>query len=357
MRSSTFVFIFSVACLTLAGAGCSDSDPGSAGTADAAIGGSDVAFAPSGDVAAGTDSAANPETGPPLDSSTPDLGTASPDVAAPDTPSGDSAQPDASQPPPDTGPVASGKPSILVDPESHTFSYISPLPAPLTKQVNIYNAGDGPLHLTKLAFVPGSSQDYGFVLLPPLPKTIQPGKTTLVQVRFQEIDGGQGTLVVESNDANRPHIEIPFTSYKKAETATPEPCGGLNPASLNFGSVVRGHSKVLKATLTNCGQTAPLKLTNITRGAFFFIPLSDEFQIDNMPGFPLTLAPGDTYTFDVSYTPKLAGPDAGHFLLHTDDPNEPQMQLQVSGLGTPPPVEELGLAIRLGLGDSGWVPA
>jgi hypothetical protein len=66
-----------------------------------------------------------------------------------------------------------------------------------------------------------------------------------------------------------------------------------------------------------------------------------------MPGFPTAIAPGGTLPISVEYTPTLAGPDAGYFLFHTDDPNEPQMKLDVAGVGVSPPPEELGLRIEV----------
>ena len=62
---------------------------------------------------------------------------------------------------------------------------------------------------------------------------------------------------------------------------------------------------------------------------------------------PVTLGPGQSQVIEVTYTPQLAGPDAGYFTLHTSDPGEPTMQLDVSAVGVSPPLEEIGLAIRL----------
>jgi hypothetical protein len=116
---------------------------------------------------------------------------------------------------------------------------------------------------------------------------------------------------------------------------------------LDFGSVVRGTSKTLTATLTNCSEEVPLVVNNVVRSQFLFQALTDEFQINLEGQTPITLEPGETYDLEVSYTPQLAGLDAGYFRLMTDDPNDVYQQLNVNGVGESPPPEEVGLMIRL----------
>jgi hypothetical protein len=248
----------------------------------------------------------------------------------------------------DTAPnPVSGDPTIVVDPEQYTFSYISPLAQILTRQISIANAGGSVLQLTDLVFEPADS-DFSLVLVPPMPKDLAPGKATMVHVRFEEGNGAPVALQIHSTDPARPIATVSFESHIKATVASPDPCASLSPSQLNFGNVVRGHSAMLQTTLANCSDTSSLSLSDITRSQNFpFGPLSEEFQIDNVPAFPELLAPGASILLDVSYSPKLAGPDGGYFILHTDDPAEPQVHLDVSGVGLEPPPEELGLTIKL----------
>ena len=88
-------------------------------------------------------------------------------------------------------------------------------------------------------------------------------------------------------------------------------------------------------------------VNNVARSQFLFQALTDEFQLNLEGQTPLTLEPGETYDLEVTYTPQLAGLDAGYFRLLTDDPNEPYQQLNVNGVGQSPPPEEIGLTIRL----------
>ncbi len=285
------------------------------------------------DGAATPDAAATPDTAGPQDAAT-----------APDTGGGQDTG--AGQDTAQTNPT--GEPQIAVQPTNYTFSYVAPITTILSKQITVMNVGTGPLTITKIQFAPGSSQDFTFLWQPPaVPKVIQPSKSIILNIRFQDVEGGTATLQIESDDPTTPLVEVTLASYLKATVDTPDPCGGLQPSKLNFGQVQRGDTKVLQATLKNCSETMPLKLNSITRSTFFFVELTQEFQIDNQPQLPYTIPPGGQLQLAVSYQPKLAGPDSGYFAFHTDDPNEPELQLDVVGVGTSPPPEEIGLMIKL----------
>lgn len=238
-------------------------------------------------------------------------------------------------------------PDIAVDPVDYTFSYIAPMQTGLIQPVNIFNLGDSALTITKLAFDVSSSSDYSMVLVPPTPKKIQPGKSTFVNVHFMHSQGGMAWLNIESDDPDTPVVTVPFDNYLKATVDVPEPCATMEPNALNFGVVERGTTKVLSAKLKNCSSTQPLKVKDIKRSVFFFFELTEEFQIDNEPSLPHTIQPGAELALDVSYSPKLAGPDSGAFEFHTDDPAEPKLALNVQGVGVEPPPEKIGLTIKL----------
>ena len=300
-----------------------DDDP------DAALGGGAGA---DGDASAGSgEDAAGPDD---------DAGAEDPHEDVTDGPSDD-----VNDRPPDDEPLLG--PDVAVDPETYTFSYIAPMSDGLIEPVNIFNLGDSPLTITQLGFGAGSSDDFSLVLQPPLPKTVQPGKSTFVNVRFLIGGGGPAWLDIGTDDPDTPLVTIPFDSYLKATIDVPEPCAAIVPSALNFGFVERGTTKVMQATLANCSESQPLKLTDIERSVFFFFELSEEFQIDNAPNLPHTIQPGAALDLDVSYSPKLAGPDSGSFDFHTDDPVDPTVGLNVQGVGTAPPPEKLGLQIKL----------
>ena len=239
------------------------------------------------------------------------------------------------------------EPDIVLDPTSYQFSYLSPLTQTLTRQFVVFNQGNGSLIITGVEIAPGSSPDFSLIGVPPLPKTLAPGEHSLAIVRFQEKGGGTGILRITSNDPDTPVAEAELTSHLKGSIVTPEPCVSIAPSALAFGNVVRGQQKTLGATLKNCSDDAPLTITKITRSNFLGIQLTAEMQLTPQPVTPLQIAPGQVLQVAVTYTPLLAGPDFGNFVFHTDDPATPQAQLDVTGNGVQPPVEEIGLRIKL----------
>ncbi|MEC8024321.1 MAG: hypothetical protein VX223_10335, partial [Myxococcota bacterium] len=180
------------------------------------------------------------------------------------------------------------------------------------------------------------------------PNTVlNPGKSTLAIARFLDDpqQAGDGTIVITSDDPENPTVEVELTSFLKA--SLPVPCAQLSPSSLNFGNVIRGETKTMTAELKNCSEDKPLSLEDIKRSSNFFGSLTEEFQVSPEPTAPIEIPAGGSLPIEVSYTPLLAGSDFGHFDVFTDDPETPSQQLDVSGVGVAPPLEQLGLSIRL----------
>lgn len=339
MRYGTWGQAIAVALTALLVGACSDTSTGTAGdttgSGDGSVTFPDGADGAEGDTSPAGDTATGDDTGAPADTTAlpTDTGTGGDTTTPTDTGATDTASPQG--------------PEIFVDPPQYTFSYIAPLTTDPVRQVTIYNVGTTDLVITGLAWLPGSSPDFDIVLLPPLPKAIAPQRSTLVNVRFRDISGGLGTLRISSNDAAHPTVDVVFDSYLKSGSASPEPCGQIVPSKLDFGQVVRGNTVTKSATLTNCGTTSNLVVSSVARSTFFFLTLSDEFQITNLPTLPVTLQPGQSIPVDVAYTPLLAGLDTGYFSFHTDDPNEPELKLDVSAIGKAPPPETLGLRVKI----------
>jgi hypothetical protein len=155
-------------------------------------------------------------------------------------------------------------------------------------------------------------------------------------------------LKIITNDPDEPVVYVQFSCEAKNDTPTLEPCIQLNPSSLNFGSVVRGDEKTLPFKIMNCGSTVGLTVSDITRSAGFFgQALTDEFYFDPEPSFVIIIAPGQEEELNITYEPGLAGYDSGYFEIHSNDPDDPKAKLNVTAVGVPPPLEEIGLHIEV----------
>jgi hypothetical protein len=324
------------------------SDPGACTTnADCPGGTCDdgqcVAFRPQEDVIpADTAAPVDVKALPDGETQGPDDLKGGPDGQEPPAPDAEETEPEDTGGPKPSG----GDPDILVDPMSHVFTYLPGVYNPETKAVLIYNQGKGDLEITKIAWSQGSSAEYTFMALPPLPKKLPMYGQTSVTVVFQEQQPhGNATLEIHSNDPDSPVVLASFSSQSKTgDTA----CIQLMPSLLNFGKVVRGTSKTMSFDIVNCSSTVPLTVSKITRSkGFFGMELSDEYQFDPPVPLPLALAPGQKSTQNVTYAPGLAGVDQGYFELWNTDPAKPKAKLDVYAEGIPPPLEELGLHIVL----------
>jgi hypothetical protein len=284
--------------------------------------------------------------------------TAEPDALTETHGKDDALPQDTAQPLPDTSPPEDvtagdtgggkplgGQPDIMVDPLSHTFTYVPGVYNPETKTVTVYNEGTGTLIIDQIAWKAGSSPEFTFMALPPLPKKLAAYEQAVLTVVFKEKSPhGKATLQISSNDADEGLVEVQFNSQSKVGD---QPCIGLSPTSLNFGQVVRGESKALPFTLSNCSGTLPLKVDQIVRSKFFGMELTQEFQMVPKPVTPMLLAPNQAIDFQMTYTPGLAGMDSGYFEFYNNDPTAPKAKLDVHGVGVPPPLEEIGLHIEL----------
>jgi len=245
-----------------------------------------------------------------------------------------------------SGKPQGGQPDIMVDPLSYMFTYVPGVNNPEIKAVTIYNEGTGTLLINEIKWATGSSSEFTFMALPPLPAQLGAFQQTAVTVVFKEKSPhGPGKLLIASNDLDEPEVLVEFTSQSKVGD---QPCIGLSPTILNFGQVVRGETKALPFTLSNCSGTLPLKVSKITRSkGFFGMELTDEFQIVPAPATPMVLSANQTVDYEVTYTPGLAGADSGDFEFHNNDPTASIAKLHVQGVGVPPPLEDIGIHIEL----------
>ncbi len=278
---------------------------------------------------------------------TPDQATL-PDVEEPQDAAGqETATPpqDVQEPEETVTPPPGGEPNILVDPLTHTFTYLPGVVNPQTKTVTIANDGKLSLVIEKMEWVANSSPEFTFMALPPLPKKLNPYEQTAVTVIFKEKSPhGPATLRITSNDPDQPTVDVNF--YSQSKTGD-EPCVQVMPGSLNFGQVVRGDKKTLNFDVVNCSSNLPVTITKINRSQFFGMPLTDEFQVEPMPALPFTLAGNQKKTLAITYAPGLAGMDNGYFTFVTSDAGLQDPKLDVYGVGVPPPLEEIGLHIEL----------
>jgi hypothetical protein len=132
-----------------------------------------------------------------------------------------------------------------------------------------------------------------------------------------------GTLKVTDSAYLSPHFVNPLSG-----TGIPVPIVGFSVLSLDFGSQQVGTTSASKrVTLTNTG-TAVMTISGISPSGDFGAP-------HDCPLSPATLAIGASCNIDVTFSPKVAGPQAGELRVYDDAPAPGSSQVVLlSGTGT-----------------------
>ena len=97
----------------------------------------------------------------------------------------------------------------------------------------------------------------------------------------------------------------------------------MNPASLNFDSVGIGSSSTFPITVENQGTTDDLSITNI---------VSSNPVFAFSPAVPVTISPGSSRVFNITFTPSGEGTETGTIEFTHNAPGSPSA-LSLSGIG------------------------
>ena len=154
---------------------------------------------------------------------------------------------------------------------------------------------------------------------PTLPVALNAGQSATFNAVFTPTVAGSasGNLTITS-DANNPTLTVPLSGTGVTPgQITP------NPASLSFGNVAVGGSKTLTETLTNSGGTS---LTISAAAA-----TGTGFSITGL-NLPITLAAGQTTTFNVLFTPTATGAATGNVTI-TSNGSNPTLNIALSATG------------------------
>ena len=152
------------------------------------------------------------------------------------------------------------------------------------------------------------------------PVTLTAGQSATFSVSFAPSSAGSasGNLTITSNASN-PTLTVPLSG----SGVTPGTLGA-NPTSLSFGSVTVGNNKSLSETVTNTGGTSiTISQVAISGSGFSFNGIST----------PVTLTPGQSATFSVSFAPSSAGSASGNLTV-TSNASNPTLTIPLSGSGT-----------------------
>lgn len=210
-------------------------------------------------------------------------------------------------------------PEIDVAPTALDFGNVA-LGSSLEKQVTISNQGAGPLDLGELGATGESFSLVGDVSN----TTVEPQSSTSLTVRFAPVTekAYSGSITIPSNDSDENPVTINLGGSGVIIAGEIYVTSGVQ----DFGDVYVNSSADAQFTVENIGN-GELIISSITVSGAQFSLVNDD--VSNS-----TLSPGGSASFTVRFSPSNAGTFNGSVAIASDDPDEPDTVVSLTGRGT-----------------------
>jgi len=211
-------------------------------------------------------------------------------------------------------------PRISVNRDAIEFGNVQ---AGLTEEqdITIANTGSAALGINNIVL---SGADSSAFLQTSNCTTLAPEESCRINVTY--VPSGEGdqsaTLTIESSDADNPSVDVPLTGRS---VMAPVPDISVEPESLDLGSVRIGETVSGQVLIGNTGNAA-LTITEVRLGDNEL----SEFQQTTDCG---TVAPEQTCVIDVSFTASAEGSRSTQITILSDDPEQPEISIGLSGRG------------------------
>lgn len=215
-------------------------------------------------------------------------------------------------------------PAVCVTPDPVDFGTV-PAGTEVTRSVAIQSCGAAPLNIRGVYLGSGTSPAFSVPMAPGLPITLQPGEQVNVAIRYQPTDaaGDLGILVVGSDDPNQPTVNVRLLA--NAVGLCP-PLMRCQPETLEFGNVEVGIGLTQTVVCRNFG-TSSVTITSATASPA--PPYAATVLL------PVTLAPGQGVTVQVTLVPTTTGAIPGTLVVQSNA-CETMQTVQLNATGVPP---------------------
>ncbi|QDU31771.1 RTX-I toxin determinant A from serotypes 1/9 [Anatilimnocola aggregata] len=255
--------------------------------------------------------------------------------------------------------------------KSTDFGGVAVVGGSATSTFRIANIGTVALNFgsPKVAITGANAGD--FTVVQPSPSSLSAliGFTTF-SITFDPLTGGAktATVTILSDD---PDAEGVYTFDIKGQAGA----GDINvqgnaidiadndpgfdtPSTTNgtaFGTAIIGNTVTHTFTVQNTGDdTLTIGSGNISLVASLFNSAPSDFGLANLPTLPIDVAPNDSFTFDVTFSPSASGTRAARVNIVSNDTNESPYTFTIQGSGySPPDISVLGsLVVTIPNGDT-----
>ena len=217
-----------------------------------------------------------------------------------------------------------GEPEIEVFPLTVDFSGVQ-VGGSADRQVTVRNIGTFVLDVSDITLDAATTADYAIAPSLPYAATIAPGEEILLTVTYSP--DGQGTdeggLHVFSDDADEPEVIVTFSG----EAVPPDI--DVTPLTVDFGRVPLHTTARRTVEIRNIGN-GELSVTGAS------LQGGTVFAVDQWPGAS-TLASLESIVVDLSFTPTDLGIAGDTMIVSSNDPDEAEVWVLLSGEGIAPP--------------------
>ncbi len=226
--------------------------------------------------------------------------------------------------------------SLMVAPMSLDFGMVKVKVASAPQNITVSNSGSGTLKVMSVDF---SDAAFAVASGPKAPFTVGPNASVDVGVACTPAKSGAiaGTATV-TTDVGQAQVTLACTGIAPILTATPNP--------VDFGKVFVGTtSPEIAVTVKNTG-------TDDLNISFFNVsgPDAGDFSSNDLPNGAV-LPPGGTQVVHFTFTPSRGGPEMASLDMLTDDPQQPNATVPITGSG-----EVAGIDVQPQEVDFGNVP-
>lgn len=209
-----------------------------------------------------------------------------------------------------------------------------------TKTFVIENNGAGTLTVSSINFSGANASEFSLSGAPSFPWSIAANSTQTVTVSFMPTAAGarNATITINSNDINEAAydfalrgagVDSPEVNIQGAGTDIVD--GDMTPGvgnNTDFGTVDLGNSMTNTFTVSNGGYG------NLVVSAISFTgTAAADYALVSAPSFPLSIAPGNTYTVTAKFTPSTGGTRPAVLNVMSNDGDEATYNFAVTGIG------------------------
>ncbi|MBL7690231.1 MAG: choice-of-anchor D domain-containing protein [Flavipsychrobacter sp.] len=208
----------------------------------------------------------------------------------------------------------------------------------------ISNSGYGNMVVSGVNFTGAAAADFSLSGAPVFPLTIAAGSSYTLTAAFAPVAGGvrNATMNILTNDADEATFDfavrgtgqyLPEINVKGNGISIID--GDITAGSANntdFWSVNTGSSNTRNFVVQNTGL-GTLSVTGVT----FTGSSSAEFALVSAPSFPLSIAPGDSQTVTVRFSPSAGGARPATMNILSNDADESTYNFAIQGTGVAMP--------------------